>query len=77
MLKIAYINEKSTKELIEKTNQMQADILRDFEIISSNSEAINAMGMKGNVRGNWQNGNDKLRKTSADLATVSNRISSI
>ena len=77
MLKMAYINEKSTKELIEKTNQMQAEVMRDFEIISSNSEVINAMGMKGNVRGNWQAGNDELRKASADLATVSNRISSI
>ncbi len=77
MLKMAYINEKSTKELIEKTNQMQAEVMRDFEIISSNSEVINAMGMKGNVRGNWQSGNDELRKASADLATISNRISSI
>lgn len=77
MLKMAYINEKSTKELIEKTNQMQAQVMKDFEIISSNSEVINAMGMKGNVRGNWQAGNDELRKASADLATVSNRISSI
>jgi len=77
MLKMAYINEKSTKELIDKTNQIQAEVMRDFEIISSNSEVINAMGMKGNVRGNWQSGNDQLRKASADLATVSNRISSI
>ncbi len=77
MLKMAYINEKSTKELIEKTNQMQAEVMRDFEIISSNSEVINAMGMKGNVRGNWQAGNDELRKASADLATLTNRISSI
>ena len=77
MLKMAYINEKSTKELIDKANQMQAEVMRDFEIISSNSEVINAMGMKANVRGNWQVGNDELRKASADLATVSNRISSI
>ena len=77
MLKMAYINEKSTKELIDKTNQMQAEVMRDFEIISSNSEVINAMGMKGNVRGNWQAGNDELRKVSTDLATVGNRISSI
>lgn len=77
MLKMAYINEKSTKELIDKTNQMQAEVMRDFEIISSNSEVINAMGMKGNVRGNWQAGNNELRKASADLATLSNRISSI
>lgn len=77
MLKMAYINERSTKELIEKTNQMQAEVMRDFEIISSNSEVINAMGMKANVRGNWQSGNDELRKASADLATISNRISSI
>ena len=77
MLKMAYLNEKYTKELIDKTNQMQAEVMKDFEIISSNSEVINAMGMKGNVRGNWQSGNDELRKASADLATISNRISSI
>jgi PrtD family type I secretion system ABC transporter len=77
MLKMAYLNEKYTKELIDKTNQMQAEVMRDFEIISSNSEVINAMGMKGNVRGNWQSGNDSLRKASSDLATISNRISSI
>jgi PrtD family type I secretion system ABC transporter len=77
MLKMAYLNEKSTKELIDKTNQMQGEVMRDFEIISSNSEAINAMGMKANVRQNWQAGNDELRKTSGDLATISNRISSI
>ncbi len=77
MLKIAYINEKSTKDLIEKTNQMQSEIIKDFEIISSNSEVINAMGMKANVRETWQNGNDQLRKASADLSTISNRNSSI
>lgn len=77
MLKMAYINEKSTKELIDKTNQMQSEVMRDFEIISSNSEVINAMGMKGNVRENWQAGNNELRKLSSDLAVISNRISSI
>ena len=77
MLKMAYLNEKYTKELIDKTNQMQAEVMKDFEIISSNSEVINAMGMKANVRGNWQISNDELRKFSGDLATISNRISSI
>lgn len=77
MLKMAYLNEKYTKELIDKTNQMQAEVMKDFEIISSNSEVINAMGMKANVRGNWQSSNDELRKASGDLATISNRISSI
>jgi PrtD family type I secretion system ABC transporter len=77
MLKMAYINEKSTKELIDKTNQMQIEVMKDFEIISSNSEVINAMGMKANVRENWQAGNDELRKASTDLTTLSNKISSI
>jgi PrtD family type I secretion system ABC transporter len=77
MLKMAYINEKSTKALIEKTNQMQSEVVKNFELISSNSEVINAMGMKANLRGSWQEGNDELRKISAELATVSNRISSI
>ena len=77
MLKMAYINEKSTKELIDKTNQMQVEVMKDFEIISSNSEVINAMGMKANVHENWQAGNDELRKASTDLTTLSNKISSI
>jgi ABC-type branched-subunit amino acid transport system ATPase component len=77
MLKIAYINEKVTKELIHKTNQMQAEVSNDFEIISSNSEVINAMGMKKNVRINWQVGNDDLRQTSSHLANITNKISAI
>ncbi len=77
MLKMAYINEKSTKELIDKNNQLQSEVIRDFEIISSNSEVINAMGMKGNVRKQWQQGNDELRKSAIDLAVISNRISAI
>jgi PrtD family type I secretion system ABC transporter len=77
MLKMAYINERSTKDLIEKTNKMQGEVMRDFEVISSNSEVINAMGMKANVRGNWQKGNDALRAESANLSTISSRISSI
>ena len=77
MLKMAYINENSTKELIDKSNQMQAEVMRDFEIISSNSEVVNAMGMKANVRKNWQAGNDQFRKISAELAAVSGKISSI
>ncbi len=77
MLKMAYLNEKLTKDLIEKTNKMQLEVMRDFEIISSNSEAINAMGMKANVRNNWQVGNNNLRQSSEDLTNLSNKISSI
>ncbi|MBU6338509.1 MAG: type I secretion system permease/ATPase [Rickettsiales bacterium] len=77
MLKMAYINEKSTKNLIEKTNQMQIDVVRNFEIIFSNSEVINAMGMKKNVHKTWQVGNDELRKSLSDLSIISGRISAI
>ena len=77
MLKMAYLNEKFTNKLIDQTNQMQNEVMRDFEIISSNSEVVNAMGMKDNVRNNWQSGNDQLRKISTDLASISNRISVI
>ncbi|MFT5702719.1 MAG: PrtD family type I secretion system ABC transporter [Rickettsiales bacterium] len=76
MLKIAYLNERATKELIDKTNQMQGEVMKDFEIISSNSEVINAMGMKNNVRGKWQENNNELRKMSSELAAISNRFSS-
>lgn len=75
ILKIAYINEKSTKDLIDKTNQMQIEVMNDFEIISSNSEVVNSMAMKANVRKIWQEKNEELRKKSEELTSVSNKIS--
>ena len=77
MLKMAYINERSTKELIDKTSSLQAESMRDFEIIASNSEVINAMAMKSNVYNNWQVIHSELRKESTALASVSNKISAI
>ncbi len=77
MLKMAYINEKLTKKLIEQNNKLQSEVVRDFEVISSNSEVINAMGMKNNVYDNWQKNNDALRLSSSELAVVGNRISSV
>ncbi|MBM5782182.1 MAG: type I secretion system permease/ATPase [Pelagibacterales bacterium] len=76
VLKIAYINEKSTKSLIEKTNQLQIEVMNDFEIISSNSEVVNSMAMKGNVRKIWEEKNNELRKASSELSDLSNKISS-
>lgn len=75
MLKIAYINEKSTKELIDKTNSLQIESMRDFEIIASNSEVINAMAMKSNVYENWEKIHSELRKESTKLSAISNKIS--
>jgi PrtD family type I secretion system ABC transporter len=77
MLKMAYLNDKYTNQLINKTNQMQVEVMRDFEIISSNSEVVNAMAMKVNVRDNWQSGNNELRKISTDLTNIGNRISAV
>ena len=77
MLKMAYINERSTKELIDKTSSLQAESMRDFEIIASNSEVINAMAMKSNVYNNWQAIHSELRRESTALASVSNKISAI
>jgi PrtD family type I secretion system ABC transporter len=77
MLKMAYLNERYTKELIDETNKLQFEVMQDFEIISSNSEVINAMAMKANVRDDWQANNNRLRKSSQNLATISNRISAI
>jgi PrtD family type I secretion system ABC transporter len=77
LLKMALINEKMTKSLIEKTNEMQIELARDFEIISSNSESVKAMGMKENVKNNWQISNAKFRDSSTKLALRINRISAI
>ena len=76
LLKMAFINEKMTKDLIEKTNEMQVELARDFEIISSNSESVKAMGMKNNVKKTWQISNSKFRELSNQLASRSNIIGS-
>jgi len=77
MLKMAFLNQKLTKKLIEKTNQLQMQTLKDFEIISSNSEVVNAMAMKENVRENWQKVNDEFREASTNLSNVSANITAI
>jgi PrtD family type I secretion system ABC transporter len=76
LLKMAFINENSTHQLIEQSNQLQIDVMKNFEIISSNSEVILAMAMKGNVRDKWQAGNSKLQDLNNKLAVRSNVISS-
>ena len=76
LLKMALINEKMTKDLIEKTNEMQVQLNRDFEIISSNSESVKAMAMRENVKKTWQASNSKFRDLSARLSSRSNTISS-
>ncbi|OFW81148.1 MAG: hypothetical protein A2887_00010 [Alphaproteobacteria bacterium RIFCSPLOWO2_01_FULL_40_26] len=74
---MAFINEKMTKSLIEKSNEAQVEMTRDFEIISSNSESIKAMGMRENVKKNWQISNNKFRTLSDKLSTRTTNISSI
>ncbi len=76
LLKMALINENSTHQLIEKSNQLQIEVMKNFEIISSNSEVILAMAMKENVRNKWQEGNLKLQDLNNKLAIRSNVISS-
>lgn len=77
MLKMAFLNQKLTKDLIEKTNKLQLKTLKDFEIISSNSEVINSMAMRQNVMSDWQKTNDELRIKNTDLSNIVNKISSI
>jgi PrtD family type I secretion system ABC transporter len=77
MIKIAYLNDKLTAKLIEQNNQAQQKVFRDFEIIASNSEIINVMGMRENVSPNWQKSNDEFRQIASDLAAISNKISTI
>src|SRR3989338_7877119 len=77
LLKLAFINEKITHKLIEKTNNLQNDVAQNFSIISSNSEVIKAMGMKASVAAKWQIGNQKLQKTSSKLAIKSSTMMAI
>jgi PrtD family type I secretion system ABC transporter len=77
LLKMALINEKMTKSLIEKTNEAQVELTRDFEMISSNSESIKAMGMRENIKQNWQGSNRKFLDLSSKLSTRSHNISAI
>jgi len=77
LLKMALINEKITKSLIEKSNEAQVELSRDFEMISSNSESIKAMGMRENVKRNWHESNNKFLNISSKLSTRSQNISAI
>ncbi|MBU6140672.1 MAG: type I secretion system permease/ATPase [Proteobacteria bacterium] len=77
LLKMALINEKMTKSLIEKTNEAQVELTRDFEMISANSESIKAMGMRENIKRNWQGSNRKFLDLSSKLAVRSHNISAI
>jgi PrtD family type I secretion system ABC transporter len=77
LLKMAFLNEKLTKDLIEKNNELQININRDFEIISSNSESLKAMAMRSNVKKIWQKANDELRHSNNQLSNRINTISSI
>jgi len=74
MLKMAMLNQKLTKELIEKTNKLQTQNIRDFEIISSNSEVVNAMAMRQNVLARWQKVNNDYRLANSQLSNVSSKI---
>lgn len=77
LLKMALINEKMTKSLIEKSNEAQVELSRDFEMISNNSESIKAMGMRENVKRNWHESNNKFLNVSNKLSTRSQNISAI
>ncbi len=77
LLKMALINEKMTKSLIEKSNEAQVELSRDFEMISNNSESIKAMGMRENVKRNWHESNSKFINISSKLSTRSQNISAI
>lgn len=77
LLKLALINEKITNKLIKKSSDLQNEVGRKFSVISSNSESVKAMGMKSNVIFDWQNVNEKLRKTSSRLLVKSGKMTSI
>jgi ATP-binding cassette, subfamily C, bacterial len=77
LLKMAFLNEKLTKALIEKNNELQVELNREFETISSNSESLKAMGMRTNVKFRWQKNNDELRAMTSKLNNRINTISGI
>lgn len=77
MLKLAFINEKITHKLVEKTQKLQNNLGQSFSMISSNSEVIKAMGMKKNIAKIWHQENNKLQKNSSKLSVKSNSINSI
>ncbi|MBL6665276.1 MAG: type I secretion system permease/ATPase [Rickettsiales bacterium] len=77
MLKMAFLNQRLTKNLIEKTNKLQTQNIRDFEIISSNSEVVNAMAMRKNVLSRWRRVNDEFRLENSHLLNISAKITAI
>lgn len=77
LLKMAFLNEKITKKSVEEVQDLQSDVNRDFAVISSNSEAIKAMGMKKTIIKRWLAGNEKLRSSSAALSKKSSSMTAI
>lgn len=51
---LAYINEKTTKKILESANEDSIKSMNQVEIATRNAEVIEAMGMGRNVTKNWQ-----------------------
>lgn len=51
---ITLLNEYSTKEMMNKANVLNRDSMMQLEANIRNSEIINAMGMKTNIRKKWE-----------------------
>jgi PrtD family type I secretion system ABC transporter len=60
LLAMAYINEKSTKPLLEKTNEHYIKSMQLTEQASRNAEVINVMGLLPLVTRRWQRSNADL-----------------
>lgn len=54
LVAITILNEYSTKEMLEKANNLNRDSMNQLEANIRNSEIINAMGMKTNIRKKWE-----------------------
>lgn len=75
LIGLAWLNERLTKDHLQKANESQVIAMQEVESMSRNAEVIDAMGMKDNITQNWQSLNtvcsDYTLKASTRGAVVS------
>lgn len=73
LLLLALLNERLTKQQVEKSNEINVVSMRTVDKISRNAEIVKAMGMKKDLTVSWQEINKEFIKVN-NVATVRSSV---